>query len=487
MSRTGMLKNSVKINYFYDVIYKLSNVLFPLVTFPYISRILAPEGVGTVQFGISLAQSFAVISALGIPVYGIKEVAKCQHDKQKLSLLFTELISLHAVMVVLLSIIYLAATFYFPDLYAIKEVLLICSLIVFSSLFNIDWFYSGLEKFKFIALRSLSVKVVSIALIFLLVKTREDIAMYAWILTFGFVGNYLLNLVGLEKKVRLITELKILNVKKHLQHLFFIFGTILIASLYSYSDSAILGLLSTKYEVGIYVVAVKLSKISIPIIIAMSTVMIPQVSVLIEQKKSDELNQAFRDGFGFVILMAIPICFGLFALREEFILIFSGEEFLSSVEVLAYLTPLPLFIGFGYFFAFLVLIPLDRNPQVFIAAIIGLVSFLAINLLLTPNYGAKGTAIATFITEGLVTVIYVAFTPNYIVKKLPWKRVAYSSLICFTFFPIVQGLRLINDHLFFVTLTAVPICALVYFSCQLFIFKDGSIRKLLQSKRTNHE
>lgn len=482
-----MFTGKVTLNYFFDVAYKLSNILFPLVTFPYVSRLLAPEGIGTVQFGISLAQSFAVISALGIPVYGIKEVAKCQHDKKKLSLLFTELISLHAIMVILLFIIYLGSVFYFPNLYAIKEVLLICSLIVLSSLFNIDWFYSGLEKFKFIALRSLSIKVISIALIFILVKTKEDIAMYAWILTFGFVGNYLLNVVGLQKKVTLVIDVKALNIKKHLPHLLFIFGTILIASLYSYSDSAILGLLSTKYEVGIYVVAVKLSKVSIPIIIAMSTVMIPQVSVLIQQKKMNERNQAFRDGFGFVILMAIPICFGLYALRKELILLFSGEEFLSSIEVLSFLTPLPLFIGLGYFFAFLVLIPLDRNPQVFIAAIIGLVSFLAINLLLVPLYGAKGTAIATFVTEVLVTMIYIIYTPRDIVKELPWKRVVYSSLICFAFFPIVYGLRLISDHLFFVTLIAVPACALVYFAMQYFIFKDESIRKLIQSKLTHHE
>lgn len=465
---------SVKKNYFYNVILSGTNLLFPLLTFPYVSRILEPAGIGRAQFAFTFAQYFSIIAAIGIPFYGIKEIAKHRNDRVSLNKTFSELTILSFWASLIALTIYLASVFMIPEFGENLDLYLISGLVVLFSFLNLDWLFSGLEDFKLITIRSVIIKSVALLILFLFVSDKEDVRAYVWVLTTALSGNYLLNLFYLKKKVRFIH--KGLNYKKHLGPLLFILSSTFATTVYSTLDSVTLGLISNEFEVGLYTAAVKISKISIPVVTGMSAVLIPRIANAIgnEDRKGEFI--ILSKSFSFVLFLSVPASFGLFLFRDEFVLLFSGIDFLPAAESLKYLAFLPFFIGLGYFFGFQVLIPKGLNRGLFISTIIGLSVFLSLNLLLTPELGAEGTAIAILCTEGLVTIFYIAFTPKSIIVKLPWQEIIYCLLISMLFYPIKSLLNTLDLSTELSLAIGVFTCSLIYFLTQYYVFSNQFVK-----------
>ena len=465
---------SVKKNYFYNVILSGTNLLFPLLTFPYVSRILEPAGIGRAQFAFTFAQYFSIIAAIGIPFYGIKEIAKHRNDKDSLNKTFSELIILSFWASLIALAIYLASVFMIPEFGQNLDLYLISGLVVLFSFLNLDWLFSGLEDFRLITIRSVIIKSLALLILFLFVSDKGDVRAYVWVLTTALSGNYLLNLFYLKKKVRFLH--KGLNYKKHLGPLLFILSSTFATTVYSTLDSVTLGLISNEFEVGLYTAAVKISKIAIPVVTGMSAVLIPRIANAIGKGDKKEEFTILNKSFSFILFLSIPASFGLFLFRDEFILLFSGVDFLPAAESLKYLAFLPFFIGLGYFFGFQVLVPNGLNRGLFLSTIIGLFIFLGLNLLLTPERGAEGTAIAILCTEGLVTILYIAFTPNSIVTKLPWTEIAYCVLISILFYPIKSILNMLNLSTELSLVIGIFTCSLVYFLSQYYIFSNQFVK-----------
>jgi len=190
----------MKKNYLFNLLLSVSNILFPILSFPYVSRIIGPTGIGKVQFVTTFAQYFSLIAALGIPIYGVREIAKSKHDKNKLSLVFSELTSIYLLTSLVLSAIYLALVFLFPFFKADRTLYLLSVMLVISGFSSIDWFYEGLEEFKTVALRSVVVRMISLALMFLLIRTSGDYFYYLLIIIFTTIANNAVNLLLLRKK-----------------------------------------------------------------------------------------------------------------------------------------------------------------------------------------------------------------------------------------------------------------------------------------------
>jgi len=460
----------MKKNYLYNLLLSVVNLLFPILSFPYASRILGPEGIGKVQMASSFAQYFALIAALGIPVYGIQEIARHRHDKKKMSAAFSELFIIYFITSLIVSFCYLLIVFCFPffkpniKLYGYAVVLIAFG---FSS---IDWLYAGLEEFKIISLRSVFIKAISLMLLYVFVKTETDFTLYLLILIFSMLGNNFISLLLVRKRTDFV--LHNLALRKHLRPLLYIFGTNVATSMYMVLDTVLLGFLSDEQAVGLYTAAIKLTKISLPFITSFGAIMLPQLSKYFHEKNKLETDQLLQKSFHFTAVFSIPISMGIFILSPELIRVFSGEQFYTATTSLRILAFLPVIIGFGYFFALQIMVPLGRNKEMFLSVLIGMIFGVTLNFILVPIYREEGASLANVFCELLVTSLYYYFLRKHFYFNYQWVLLIKAVATSLLFIPVVLFLQ--SFHLPVITelISAVVCCSILYFTVQHLIFKD---------------
>lgn len=468
---------SIKKNYGFNLFNALLNIAFPIISFPYAARILSPEGIGKTMFIFSFAQYFALIAAFGIPIYGVKVVAAAAHNQKALNKVSSELISLSGIITLTVLAIYLLCVSSIPRFQPDLPAYIVAGVLVAFSVLNVDWFFGGIEKFKWIALRALAVKSLSLVLLFVLVQNGEDTFGYLIFLLFLYVGNYIVNFFLLTTKVTIRWTLK--GVKVHFMPLLMIFSMTLATTIYTTLDTVLLGFLSNETQVGLYTAAVKLAKVSIPIMTSLGVVVIPRAMHMMRNQDLTGQLKLYQKSFAFIAFLAIPISLGIYATGEEAILLFSGQAFSPAGAGVKVLALLPLLIGIGHFVAFQILIPFDKNKGMFVATFIGMLVFAVLSFTLIPSYGSTGMAWANLSTELVVTLCYFLFVPAGIWKQLPWKELPKALVIALFFLPIHWGIQSMN-------LTAGPtfglsvlLCGTFYLAAQHYFFKNPMTHELL--------
>lgn len=460
----------VKKNFVFNLFYTLLNVLFPVIAFSYVSRILGPSGIGKVQFIISIAQYFALAAALGIPFYGAREVARCKNDQSRLSKLVSEILIIHLTTSLIVFIAFLGVITTSDFFYQDFKGYMITGFFVLLGFSTIDWFYSGIEQFTFIALRSFIIKLLSLIFIFYFVNKTGDYYSYLGILTFSYVGGNVWNIIDVLTKVRLTR--RNLEFKKHFKPLIFIFSTSLAISLYQVFDTIILRFLSSETAVGLYTAAVKISKISLPLVISLGTVLIPRISVHLHEKNTTAFKSLVDKSFDFIFIFSLPVCVGIFLLSKELLLVFSGAAFLEASQTMKIVSLLTLVIGLSNLYGFQILTSAQKDKEVFIAVMAGVISSVSINFLLIPRYGHVGAATATIVSEILVTLIAFYFARKYYRVQMNTRTITHSLACVCMFIPIIIITRLYLSSPLSILLVSIPICAVVYFSMQLVLFKN---------------
>ena len=469
---------SIKKNYGFNLLNSLLNIVFPIVTFPYAARILSPEGIGEAQFIFSLAQYFAILAAFGIPIYGVKAIAEVKHNKELLSKVTTELLVILSMLVAVVLGVYSLVIINIPDLNANWPAHAIAGSIIFLTVFNVDWFFSGTEQFKILALRSAFVKGLSLIILFTFVKTQQDTLEYLFFLVFLYIGNYFLNFLFLFRSIK-ISFAKI-EVSRHFKPLLPIFAMIVATTIYTTLDTVMLGFLNDEKEVGFYTSAVKLAKVSIPVLTSMGVVMIPRATKYAQEKNMAGQLSLYGKSFSFLVLLAIPMSFGIFLLNKEAILIFSGPLFLEAVSDVRILAFLPLLIGLGHLISFQILIPHNKNRSIFYATLIGMFVFLILSITLIPSMGSTGAAIANTATELIVTIGYCIFVPSHILKALPWKAIYKALVSVVLFIPIVFSLQeLLKGNPILIFSLSIITCGTSYFLIQHLLFKEELIKEIM--------
>ncbi|QIA08543.1 flippase [Draconibacterium halophilum] len=466
---------SIKKNLFHNSLLLLSNLLFPFISFSYASRVLGPEAFGKIQFILVFAQYFVLLAAIGIPIYGVREIAKIRHDKTQISKTVSELLFLNGISSLLLLFVYLGILFLIPWFQEDLQLYLLGGLIVISAFSNLDWYYNGMEQFRFLAMRSISIKVLSLLALFIFVKTKNDLIIYFGVVIFSILANHLWNLWGIRKIISF--HFKALQLKRHLPALLTLLGTSVSISIYSVVDTLLLGFLSDDTAVGLYTAAVKINKITIPVLIALGTVLIPRITQSLESRDQIQVNKLINQSFAFTCLLGVPISFGLFLFAEEFILSISGLEFTNAVLTMKISAPLALIIGIAHIFGFQLLIPAGYERKYLWATLVGMVVSIGLNLLLISSFKDKGAAIATISSEIVVTLIAGYFAYKFIKLKLNWRLLIKACVASILFIPIAYGVRSISENEIIRLLLAIPTAALVYFSIQSWVFKNPLINE----------
>jgi len=474
-------------NFFYTVLLSIVNILYPVISFPYASRILGPVGIGKVQFIVSLSQYFALFAALGIPIYGIAQAARYKEDPKKLANVFAELTGVYFIASLLLSAVYLVMIFTVPFFFAERSLYIYAGSLILLSFCYTDWFYAGIEEFRIITIRSVVVKVICLGLLYVYVKTRADFGKYLLIIVFSILGNQLFSFVTITRKIHF--RFSELEFKKHLKPLFYIFGAGLAASVYTVLDTVLIGFLSTEKVVGLYTAAVKIVRITFPFVTAMGVILMPAISKSFSVNDIAEVRKHHTNSFNFLTFFAIPVCAGILILAPEFILVFSGKEFAEAAISMQILSLLPILVGVGHFFHLQVLIPSGKNKEVFFSMLVGMCTCLILNFALVPFLNEIGASIATVFTELVVTVCYGFFIVRYFTLNYNWKLFFQSCISVVPFLPIVLLVRHMHIDMAFTLLISICFCTVFYTCMHLFVFRNHFlftfIKPLLQRFRSN--
>jgi O-antigen/teichoic acid export membrane protein len=463
----------MKQNYLYNLLFSLSNILFPVITFPYVSRVLGPEGIGKVQFVVSFAQYFTLMAALGIPIYGIQAIASAKNDQAQLTKVFSELTVISLLTGSILSIAYLMIIFSFSFFEENINLFLFAGIIVLLNFTSIEWLYSGLEEFRTIAIRSLSIKVLSLVLLFAFVKTKDDYLSYLLVVLFTIQGSHFFNVVLASSRTGF--TLRGLQLKKHLKPLTFIFSTTVAGSMYTILDTVLLGFLADDSSVGFYTAAVKLNRITLPIVTSLGVVLIPQIARNFSEHKLSEANLLIRKGFHFIALFTIPIAMGLCLLAPQFIEVFSGSGFLPAVPSMQILALLPVFVGLGHLFVFVILVPAGYHKEAFYSMSLGVAICFLLNFILVPSMSELGAAVANVCTELAVTCSYFYFIRKHFSLAFDWMLFLKSFTISLVFIPIVTYTNALGLDVPITLVIAVASCTFFYLLFQLILFKDSLI------------
>lgn len=464
----------LKKNLILNTLLSVSNILFPLLSFPYASQILKPDGMGAVAYVDSFTSFFILLAALGIPMYGVREVAKVRNDTVKLNKLVSELVLLHLVATIVSIIIFLTITLFNPKLSAYNDLCFIGIAILALSVIPCEWIFIGLEQFSFIVPRTLALRTLAILLLFVIIKSKDDILLYYSITLITTFLTCCINWYYLRSKVNF--TLKGTELKKHIRPLFYILGSALAISAYTIMDTMLLGTLSNTSAVGYYSTAVKLNKIPIALLSALSTVIIPQISLAFKEENSLRVKDLLKKSFEYMFLLSIPISVGLFVLAPNIIILFAGEEFAPAIPTMRIVTPMAFILGLSNIFGMQILMPLGKERLVFKSVAFGMIISIIGNLLIVPIYSHNGAATVTILVELLVTTATGYFAMKSFRFPIPTRHLANSLASATPFIFIVYLTdKYINISLTLTTILDILLCVTAYFLIQFLIFRNTMI------------
>lgn len=394
---------SMQVNMLLNAIKGLMGVVFPLISFPYVTKVLGVDNVGKYNFSNSIIDYFFLVSGLGIATYAIREGAKIRGNKGELNKLANEVFSINIVSTIFAYILLIWLIIASCKLREYKVMLIILSLQIIFKTIGVDWIYAIYEDFAYMTIRSITFQIISIALLFLLVKERGDIYTYATITVISSAGSNILNYVHSKKYCSLRFTLCI-EWKKHIKPILVLFATTVTVTIYVSSDTTILGLICGDYIVGIYSVSTKIYTILKTILSSILIVSIPCFSILLEGNKRDAYEKVASDICSALITFTMPAIVGIFLLRKEIILIVSNQEYMEATSSLVILSTALIPCLGAWFWSQCILIPIKLEREVFIATIISAAVNIVLNIIMIPYYKENAAALTTFLAEGITFI-----------------------------------------------------------------------------------
>jgi len=464
--------------YLSNLTYVLSNILFTIAGFAWATRILGPVLIGKAQFVLTFAQYFILIAALGIPIYGVVEVAKAVGDKNRLSKLFSELVLINLLTTGFMLLCYLVIISVFGRFQEDFTLFLIGGGLVLISFTTIEWFYTGSEQFRFLAIRSIVIKSASLVALIVFVRTVDDLLIYLIINVLTILSTNIWYLFNLRGKITF--WFRNLDLKRHIPALLVLFSTTLTISFYTVVDVLLVGFLADDREVGLYSAAIKLNKMVIPIIGSLATVLIPGISRSIAGQDNSSLNKLMDSSFAFICLLGIPVSAGLLIFAPEIMHVFTGPGYADAIPAMQISASLAFILGLGNLFGLQLLIPGGFRKQYLIATLFGVVISLGLNFLLIGPFGHTGAAIAMMTTEVAVTLVSWYFVRKKFLITFNWMLVMQAIGTCLFFLPVAWLLRTWDTIPLIRLLVAVGICAGLYFSIQILVLRERHILEIIK-------
>lgn len=401
-----MGKMSLKSNAILNTVKTVVGLIFPLITFPYISRVLQVESIGIYNFSSSVISYFLLIAGLGVAVYGVREGARYRDDKEKISGFISEVFTINMWSTIFSYICLIITVVCVSKLHEYSLAIGILSLEIFFTTIGVSWVCNIFEDFLFITIQSISVQVISLLLTLLFVKSPDDIYIYIAIVAFSKMISGIVSFVYVQAKCCHFRWLISCDLRKHIKPIMIIFSTSIAMTVYVSSDMTMLGFMTNDYQVGLYSTAVKIYTIVKNILAAALVVLVPRFSIFFENK-DEKANTLFTNAFNAMVVIVFPAVAGLALTSQDVVRLIGGEKYLGGVASLQLLCLAIAFSLFATLYTQCILIPLKKEKMVFIATLISAIVNFSLNFVFIPWLGINGAAITTIIAEVLVCAIAV--------------------------------------------------------------------------------
>lgn len=427
--------STVKKNFAYQSVYQILTMILPLVTAPYIARVLGAENVGIYSYTYIVANYFVVFAMLGLEQYGNRSIAQVRDNPEKKDKVFSELISLHLIISIIVVIVYLIYTLLCTTQY--KTIMLLQGFYVLSAVFDVNWFFFGMEKFKLTVTRNIIIKLISVAAMFLFVHNKSDLWIYTLIMAVSVLVSQLVLWKFLFKYVS-FTKVTFQEIFSHLKPILLLFVAVIAAHIYRMVDKVMLGWFDQMVDLGCYEYADKIIRIPLGLITALGNVMLSKMSNLAAKKDTAQAQKMLDASALFVIFLSFAMAFGIAGTAPEFAIIFLGEEYAESAVLMIILAITVPMIGWNNFVRTQILIPAQLDKTYTVAVTAGAIVNFVLNVILIYFYSARGAAIATIFSYMVVMLIQMKPLWKTISIKTYFKYARYSFFAGFIMFLIVR-------------------------------------------------
>lgn len=418
-------QKSLKLNFIMNALLTMSSFIFPLITFPYVSRILLPEGTGKVSFATSLISYFSMFAQLGIPTYGIRACAKVRDDKEELTRTTQELVIINFVMSVISYTALAVALMLVPRLREERALYIIVSLTIAFNVIGMEWMYKALEQYTYITIRSIIFKFVALIVMFVFVHQKSDYIFYGAITILAASGSNIFNFINAHKFIDMRPVGKY-HFKRHFKPIAVFFAMSCATTIYTHLDTVMLGFIRTDADVGYYNAAVKIKTILVSIVTSLGVVLLPRASYYVEHSMMDEFYRITKKAINFVFLIATPMMIYFMLFAKEGVFFLSGDAYAGAIIPMQVIMPTLLFIGLTNIMGIQMLVPLGKEKVVLYSEIAGMIVDIILNALLIPKMASTGAAIGTLAAEIAVFIVqYVAL--RGIIKEA-YRQVHYVAI-----------------------------------------------------------
>ena len=416
----------VKKNFGYNLVLTFCNYLFPLITYPYISRVLGVELIGACSFVDSIINYFILFSMLGVGSYGVREISRCGDDHQRRTTVFSSLVSINALLSTVAIAALVVCTFTIPQLNSYKEFLGIGLVKLIFNIFLIEWFFQGIEQFKYITIRSVIIRALYVLAILLFVNNKEDVYIYYGLTTAIVVLNSIINWNYSRKFIRF--SIRSINLKLILVPVLTFGYYRLLTSMYTTFNTTFLGFSSGDVEVGYFSTATKLYSIIMGVFSAFTTVMVPRVSSMLAKKDMDGIQRVADQTFEILFLLGVPMIIFCQFFAPQIIYLIAGAGYEGAVLPFRIVILLLIIIGMEQIVIQQFLMASDSNKSIVCVSTVGAVTGILLNVLLTPHIGAVGSAVSWCISEVAVLIVGVILMRRHVRVAICWKRLVMILL-----------------------------------------------------------
>lgn len=435
-----MSKKSITKNYIYNMVYQVLTLVLPLITTPYLSRVLGAEGIGIYGYTYSIVTYFILFGSLGVAMYGQREIAYAQENVEARKKVFIEMIIFRFITIAFASVVYF---FFFMQgaEYQIYYRILVIELI--AAAFDISWFFQGMEEFKRTVTRNVLVRICSVSLVFILVKTKEDLAKFTLIYSLAdLIGN--LSLWLYVPKYIKGAKVKNINVLIHIPQIVLLFIPQIANQIYKILDTTMIGVLvENKAETGYYEQGQKVIRLLLTVVTSLGVVMVPRMASTYASGDNEKIKDYMKMSFRFVFFLAFPIMFGIMSISKSFVPVFFGIGYDKVAILINIICPILILMGMGNVLGTQYLLPTKKQKEYTISVSIGVVVNFILNYFLIKKYASIGASIATVLSE--FVVVFIQF--QYIKKDISFKNLLEIAWKYFTagivMFFVCFGIRLI--------------------------------------------
>lgn len=470
------MARSVKTNYLYNLLYQITAILLPLITMPYVSRVLSPQGVGTNSLTNANTQYFMLLGTLGITMYATKKIATVRENKRKLRQTFWEIFSIQFIGCMISYVIFVLVLGLNSSL---GMYYMLQGFFILSSAIDISWYFVGIEDFKNASIRSFFVKVTSVILIFIFVKDSNDLWQYILINSLTmFVGQFVMWFY-VDKSNFSFKSLEKLKLKKHMLPVLALFIPQVASQIYTVLDKTMLGIYSPTVDVGYYDQSQKIVRILLTIITSLGMVMMPRIASLTSKNQHDLVKDTLKKSFTVISFLAVPIAFGIMSVSDRFIPLFFGYEYISVIPLLKISSVLIIIIGLGNVFGTQYMIAVGKNKEYTVSVCVGAVVNFILNLILIPKYSALGAVIATVSAELSIALIQLWCSRE--ILDFSWIKETYKYWVSGIIMLLVVRLLDIGIHRNVLILIRQIAGGMTVYFVMLLILRDKMLKNAFQT------